>query len=336
MIRRMLRVALCFYMAFLSIRSVFADEIHLYVFFGRDRDGIRQQSFLETKAFEGAQLKYFWRELEPEKDRYDFLEIRKDLAYLTAHKKRLFIQLQDSTFDPVSFAVPAYLRTDPRFHGGVAPQYSLPKEDETHAVIAGWVARRWDSAVQERFHRLLAALGREFDGKIEGINLAETAVDFGESGRLFPSGFTPKGYQGAIIAQMKVLKGAFTRSVVMQYANFMPGEWLPYDDKSYLKSVYQQAAHFGVGVGVPDLLPYRKAQMNHSYPLLQMISEKVPTGVAVQDGNCEEINVKTGKRFTIAELLRFAKEYLRVKYVFWGMQEPYYSKHLIPFLNPKE
>ena len=63
---------------------------------------------------------------------------------------------------------------------------------------------------------------RAVDGKIEGVNLPETAVDFGESGRLFPKGFTPKGYRDAVVSNMAALKRAFPRSVTIQYANFMP------------------------------------------------------------------------------------------------------------------
>ena len=177
------------------------------------------------------------------------------------------------------------------------------------------------------------ALGKEFDGKIEGINFAETAVDFGASGRLYPKGFTPKGYLDAVIANMKALKRAFPRSVTMQYANFMPGEWLPENDHSYLRTVYRQAGRLGVGVGGPDLLPLRPGQMHHDYPLIRAYSGRVPTGIAVQEGNYEEKNPKTGQRFTVAELLRFAQEYLKVTYIFWGTQEPYYSQDLIPFLK---
>jgi hypothetical protein len=147
--------------------SVAAEGVPHYAFFNRDRERIFDASFLETKAFEWAQLKYTWRELEPWPDAYDFSAVRHDLAFLNSKGKKLFIQLQD---------------------------------DEKHAVPEGWVARRWDSAVQERFHKLLLALGREFDGKIEGINLAETAVSFGESWRLFPKGFTPAIYRAAVPA----------------------------------------------------------------------------------------------------------------------------------------
>jgi hypothetical protein len=40
----------------------------------------------------------------------------------------------------------------------------------------------------------------------------------------------------------------------------------------------------------------------------------------VQDGNLAEINPETGKRVTVDELLNFATSYLRVDYVFWGME----------------
>src|SRR4051812_48804972 len=141
-----------------------------------DRERIEEPSFLETGAFEGAQLKYSWRQLERGKDQYDFDNIRHDLAFLKSKNKRLFIQLQDVSFDPKIVPVPRYLLSDPEYHGGANPQYTVPGDDETKAEQAGWVARRWDPAVRERFHKLLRALGKEFDGKIEGINLPETAV----------------------------------------------------------------------------------------------------------------------------------------------------------------
>ena len=180
-----------------------------YVFFGQERERIREPSFLQTAAFAGAQLKYTWRELEPQPGSYDFAGIRRDLAFLTKNKKRLFLQLQEVTFAPEFNCVPKYLLNDPAYHGGAAQQYDIVKDDEAHATRAGWVARRWDPAVRERFHQLLTALGTEFDGQIEGINLPETAVEFGESGRLFPRGFTPTVYRDAILLTMAALKRAF-------------------------------------------------------------------------------------------------------------------------------
>jgi hypothetical protein len=306
------------------------------VFFNRDRERISDAAFLETKAFVGAQLKYTWRELEPEKDGYDFSAIRHDLKLLNANGKKLFIQLQDVSFDPAIVNVPRYLVNETRYNGGADKQYHINRDDEEHAVPEGWVARRWDPAVQGRLHKLFVALGKEFDGKIEGVNLAETSVSFGESGKLFPKGFTPEVYRDAILTNMAALKGAFPKSVTMQYANFMPGEWLPEKDRSYLRSVYERATELKVGVGGPDLLPYKPGQLNHGYPLIRECAGKVPTGIAVQHGNYQHKNPKTGQPLAISDLIGFATEHLKVDYIFWCTQEPFYSERLIPFLRGKE
>ena len=304
-----------------------------YVFLNRDRARIDDSSFLQTRALAGAQVKYTWRELEPEQDSYDFRPIAEDLRRLTSNGKKLFVQLQDVSFDASINNVPQYLMREPRFHGGAVQAYDIPHDDEQKAVAAGWVARRWDPAVQERFQRLVTALGKEFDGRIAGINLPETAVSFGESGRLFPSGFTFERYRDAIVTNMAALKRAFPKSVVMQYANFMPGEWRPQNDKGFLRSVYERARALGVGLGGPDLMPYRRAQMNHAYGLLRESSGMAPTGIAVQWGNYEFENPQTGKRVTIPELVNFATEYLKVDYLFWSTQEPFYTEQVIPFLK---
>jgi len=314
----------------IATATAWPKSVHHYVYFAHERERIKEASFLENKALEGAQLKYSWRELEPEKDRYDFTEIQKDLAFLTSKGKKLFIQLQEVSFSPQWKLVPKYLLTD-EYNDGIAPQYENDV-DEQNPKIAGWVARRWDPKVQERFHKLLDALGKEFDGKIEGINLPETSLGFGGTGKLFPKGFTPEIYRDALIINMRALKNAFPKSVVLQYANFMPGEWLPGDDKSYLKSIYKAAQDLKVGVGGPDLLPFRLWQNNHSYPLIRASSGLIPTGVAVQDGNYGDIDKKTGKRASIAELVTFATDQLKVDYIFWCTEEPYYSKELLPVL----
>jgi hypothetical protein len=73
----------------------------------------------------------------------------------------------------------------------------------------------------------------------------------------------------------------------------MPGEWLPGDDKGYLRAVYKAAKELKVGVGGPDLLPFRRGQLNHFYPLIRDAA-----GI-----------------------------------IFWCTQEPFYSEQVIPFLK---
>ena len=307
--------------------------LHHYVFVGQERERIRDTLFLETKQLEGAQVTYTWRQLEPAKDAYDFRMIREDLAFLTSKGKKLFIQLQDVSFSESRINVPPYLLRDPTYNGGAVKQYETKNDDDDQAVVAGWASRRWDPGVQERFHKLLLALGKELDGRIEGINFAETSVGFGTSGRLFPQGFTHEIYRDAIITNMKALKRAFPKSVAMQYGNFMPGEWRPTNDKGYLRAIYKAAVESNVAMGGPDLMPYRRGQLGNSYPLIREVAGVVPTGIAVQDGNLAEVNPATGKRVEVAELVKFATEYLKLDYVFWGTEEPYYSASVIPFLR---
>jgi hypothetical protein len=256
--------------------------------------------------------------------------IREDLGFLKSKGKKLWIQIQDVTFSSQRINIPKYLLNDPKYNGGADKQYQIKHDDEAQAVHEGWMARRWDPAVQERLHKLFLALGKEFDGRVEGVNLDETSSGFGWTGKLFPKGFTFEIYRDAIIANMKALKRAFPKSIAMQYANFMPG------GKKYLEAIYKVARENKIAVGGPDLLPFRPFQHANSYPLIRESAGAVTTGIAVQDGNYSDVNRETGKRADISELLKFATEYLKVDYVFWCTEEPYYSNELIPFMKPKK
>jgi sterol desaturase/sphingolipid hydroxylase (fatty acid hydroxylase superfamily) len=304
-----------------------------FIFFGLDRERIREPGFLDVPAIAGAQLKYTWRELEPEPGEYRFDGIRADLDFLRQHGKQLAIQVQDVSFDGSQVLVPEYLRADSLYHGGIARQYLTTGDDDATATPEGWVARRWDAAVRARFGLLLGALGRAFDGQLAAVTLPETAVDFGTSGRLWPQDFTPAGYAGAIKAQMRNARAAFPRTPVIQYANFMPGEWLPDVDRGYLRGIYAEAARLGVGVGGPDLMPHRPGQLAHSYPLIAHRPTGELAGVAVQDGNLADVNPATGRRVSVRELAGYARDTLRLDFIFWGTEEPYYTDEVLPYLK---
>jgi hypothetical protein len=73
--------------------------------------------------------------------------------------------------------------------------------------------------------------------------------------------------------------------------------------------------------------------MQNSYSLIRESAGTVPGGIAVQEGNYESHNPKTGKQVTVPELIEFASGFLKVTYVFWCTQEPFYSKNVIPLLQ---
>ena len=306
------------------------DDISHFVYFARDRGRMRSHPFLDHSRFVGAQIMYRWRDLEPREGKYDFSKIRSDLKYLRARDKKLFIQLQDGTFSAKHKPVPDYILSDD-YAGGIVPYRA---NDRT----IGWISRRWDPRVQERFAALLTALGEEFDGEIEGINLQESAIDVAEG--LDPT-FTPAKYADAIKANMSALKQAFPSSTTMQYANFMPGEWLPWEDEGYLSGIYAHGEAIGVGLGAPDLMVNRRAQLNHPIAMMHEGTYSVPLGIAVQDGNYvgrtgadehfkDRAQAGSETRSVVPMLHAFAEDFLDVDYMFWVAQAPYFETQVMP------
>ena len=325
-----MKTIISFFILFISFKA--NSQVSNFYFIGMDRDLLKDTSTWASPVFDGVQIAYSWRQLETAKDEYDFAMIHEDLELLKKHGKKLFIQVQDVSFSMKWTHVPVYLVEDSIYHGGVSTQYKFENDDEISYRELGRVARRWDPEVQKRLHKFYRALGKEFDGKIEGINTEESAVDFGK-GPLHPAGFTFKRYRDCLMENLAVLKKAFPRSTVLAYINFMPGGFLPFQDSSYMKTVYQFAWKNNIAVGGPDLLPYKKDQMANSYGFIRNSSKKVATGVAVQDGTYEYISPVTKEKITAEEIYLFGKDYLGLKYIFWGSEEPFLHTQAIPYLK---
>ena len=126
----MRNVLLCgLFLLLVSVTSS-AKPVRHYVFFGMDREKLKDSvAFLETKRFDGAQIAYSWRQLEPGRDEYDFSLIREDLAFLSSKGKKLFVQIQDVSFSEKWIHVPRYLLRDPQFGGGADKQYNYKYVD---------------------------------------------------------------------------------------------------------------------------------------------------------------------------------------------------------------
>lgn len=304
------------------------DNIKHFVYFAREREAIHDHPFLKNSRFKGAQIMYSWAELEESKGHYDFSIIEEDYVYLKSKGRKLFIQLQDSTFNPKYRGVPKYLDAI-EYDGG-----SVLKLNE-EGDPSGWVARRWNRNVHAQFAKLINALGAEFDGKIEGINLQESAIGYTPENN---DDFTPSVYVESLKRNMLTLKKAFPESTTMQYANFMPGEWLPWEDEGYLKSIYEYGEEIGVGLGSPDLMVQRKGQLNHPLAMMHENDFSVPMGIAIQDGNyigqTGESVLKKDRENIVPMLHAFAKDFLNVQYMFWVNEHPYFEEDVLPCFVP--
>lgn len=294
-----------------------------YVFFSRDHEDITNLSFTRNPGVAGAQLTYFWKELEPAPGRYNFDDIEKRLTQLSAYGKRLWIQFQDVTFSS-SIPTPEYLQRDTAYHGGIARK--MESDDSGKVHFGGWVARRWDPKVRERIALLMTALAARFDGRIEGINFAESSVGFEAAGTV-PPGFTAESYLNGVRQIAASAHAAFKKSCVVTYANFMPG------GVATLRALYAAADSIGFGVGGPDILPFRPFQRSNSLGLIPRRAPHVVGAMAVQDGNLADRDRRSGARANAEYLHAFAKDSLRLDYVFWGTEEPYYHQEVLPLLN---
>lgn len=302
----------------LSFQTASAAEHFLYTSSG---NLTANRAIIERSDIGGVQIVYNWRQLEQEKGKYDFSQIEQDLATVSGLKKKLFIQIQDRFFQPKAKNVPDYLMNEPQYGGGLAPQFDNPGENKP--VGYGWVAMQWNPAVRERYQKLIAALAEKFDGKVFGVNLPETSIDL--STKNAPAGFTCDTYFAAEMENLAFARKAFSKSQIVQYVNFWPCEWE--NDHKYMSRLFDFAEKNKIGLGGPDIVPGRKAQMKNSYPFFNQYRGKLSfVGMAVQEPTLTYRNPETKKPFTKAEFEKFAEDYLGADVIFWSSASPWLKK----------
>ena len=137
-----------------------------------------------------------------------------------------------------------------------------------------------------------------------------------------PEGWDCDRYFEAESENALFARRAFTRSHVIQYVNFWPCGWA--NERPYMSRFFELAAANGIGVGGPDIVPYRPGQMANSYSFIRAYQDKVPlVAMAIQEPTLEYLNPLTGKPFAREEFERFATGYLGVDIIFWSKDTPW-------------
>ena len=219
---------------------------------------------------------------------------------------------------PEARSIPDYVLEGAEYGGGLVPQLDNPGEGKAEAY--GWATMQWNPEVRARFQALLKALAEEFDGKVFAINLPETAIDVSEDHNR--PGFSCDAYFDAEVENLGAARAAFQQTHVVQYVNFWPCEWE--NDHNYMGRLFDFAAKNNVGLGGPDIVPNRKAQMKNSYPFFNKYKGKLAyVGLAVQEPTLTYKNPATKKPFTKAEFTAFAQDYLGANVIFWSAATPW-------------
>ena len=294
-----------------SILAAGADVLN-FLYLGQG-DMVAVLPLLARHDVAGAQVVYSWKSLEPEKGRYDFSAIEHDLATTNGLHKKLFVQLQDRFFQADARNIPDYLLRDSGYGGGLVPQVDNPGKGKAPAM--GWVAQQWNPKLRCRYQELIRKLANRFDGKIFGLNLPESAIDIDL--KHDRTGFTCDAYFEAEIENMKFARQVFSKSLIVQYVNFWPCEWA--NDHRYMSRAFETAARLGIGLGGPDIVPDKKAQMENSYRLFYQYRNRLRVvAMAVQEPTLTYTNPSTGRKFTRNEFVDFAVSHLGAKIIFWS------------------
>src|SRR5262249_30073381 len=111
---------------------------------------------------------------------------------------------------------------------------------------------------------------------------------------------------------------------VVQYVNFWPCQWG--DTNGYFARFFAAAAEDGIGLGGPDIVPWKAGQMRNSYPFFHEYRGRLPlVAMAVQEPTLTYLNPDTGQPYTRAEFIAFATDYLGVDIVFWTQDAPWFQ-----------
>lgn len=252
-------------------------------------------SIAEVPGIRGIQRVYKWKNLEPVEGKYDFSSIQKDLDALAAIGKRLVIQVQAKSNKPGQVFVPSYL-LNRQYDGGI------------YNTNGGNNVAYWNAGVQERLLALVGELGRQFDGhpNLEAVNFDETAPSTNDKAWLNAH---LDDYLAGMMRVVLAAKQAFPHTVVLQYINW-PVKPLP-----WMLAKFKSA---GVGVGGPDVYVEDQGLAQGAYQYIRSVSGDLPIGMAVQYGNYS--HKSDNSRFdppSIASLNHFARDILRVNYIFW-------------------
>jgi len=277
-----------------------------YVCVGR-RTGLEEISDLDEPALQGLVKRYFWRDLEPHQGVYDFTEIESDLTGLEALGKRLIVFAMDMSYSAES-ALPPYLA---RLEIRPAPNDHCPV--------------RWHPLMVERFIALGKAIGAAFDDRwnFEGLAMQESALSIDEEA-IEVFGYSPENYSQALIDILLAWKGALPRSRVFWYSNFL------YGGKRYLYRVADALVGSGVAMGGPDILPYNSSLAEWSYPMYPAYAGRLPLFCSAQGDSYKHHKndtmvgviepVHAEGYLSMEDIFSFARENLRVDYMFWDYE----------------
>lgn len=277
------------------------------------------QELADYPALRGVTIRFRWPDLEPTKGSYDFSSISNHLKALAARKKRLIIliELRSSVQYGPPELVPEYLKAA-AYEGGI-----FPFSGSRSTAIKGYNIKLWNAQVHERFAALVRKLGERFNSHpyFEGIGLTETSI----GKPITPlTGAQFNGYYKNIISINQQMRMHFPNTMVFQFMNY-PRDKIP----SFVNNMKKT----GIALGCPDIFleetglfyDATKTPPEGIYSYYPGLSGVIPLTVQIEESNYENTRYDNkGYQPTLSELLTFAKQNLKINYLFWTRSPDYF------------
>jgi len=249
---------------------------------------------------QGFNRRYFWKDLEPEQDVYDFSLIRRDLERAHGMGLQLVVFVADKSFNGEK----------------PTPEYAQGSDWVAANRAGGYTALRWKPAVLQRFKILLQKIGEEFDAHpaFEGVAIPESALSL-ESAILDEHNYTAVKYRKALVDTLLTAAAAMPNSRVFWYMNFIAR------DMSQINIIVNNVYEAGVIMGGPDLLPDDQKLQALVYPFYDKHEGKLPLFTSAQFDSYSHEHADTSnktKYWTMWQLFRYARDDLHVNYIFWN------------------
>lgn len=193
-------------------------------------------------AVKGMQVRYYWKELEPELGQYDFTALGQLLDKASSVNKQLIVEIWTRSYAGTYKPSPDYIQSS-EYGGG---DYS------THGDGTRFGTRIWNASVTDRLIALYGELGRRYNShsSLEAVSTMETAL--GPSVRDLPD-YSVAAATNKSILLVNDAKTAFPNTIVRHAVNF-------WSDRDEFIRLHENAPGNMIGLGGPDVGAGRTAR----------------------------------------------------------------------------
>jgi hypothetical protein len=293
-----------------------------YAAFEGSRNGL-DPTFSNAKkpGIVGVQLRYYWKDLEPTPDNYNFSQIITDLDNARKQGLRVVVMIVDKSFN-TDVLVPPYLAS-----------YTSPNPN---GVANGTSLHRWKTYPRDRLVALLQALAAQVNGHLalEAVALQETSIGI-STADLRTQGYTKEAYRDSYKVVLSAACNAFSNHCIFWYMNYiastptatgsgsggqaMIGEIIDY----MLANNYDNFSFGGPDIlpnGGPDGTPSNPGNLlTVTYPYYSTYNGQVRMFCSNQNDSYRSIKVESPLTYhTMEEMLDWGVTNLHINYCMWN------------------